>query len=272
MPLGRSRSRRAGAGTARRDGNSGNPRPRLRPRHIVRSESEACIRSLPDLLRNSALCSYVARRLGGICSSSGSNGSAERNSVTRRALAWGRTSSRPEDQKDRCGAGVGAWHSHLQYVPWAGQRSAFYGRQAIDLSTGYAVLPKPKRATGDTDLSGECPWIPRKLTRLKGGDGQTEAKKPVIEQMTDLAAAAAGALAESAVKAVARKAVKAVAKRAPAKNVATRVAKAARPPKKTTKKAVRKKVTKKAKKSAKKAMPRRATKKVKKKSSKKSKR
>ena len=33
--------------------------------------------------------SYVARRLGDICSSSGSNGSAERNSVTRRALAWG---------------------------------------------------------------------------------------------------------------------------------------------------------------------------------------
>ena len=64
-----------------------------------------------------------------------------------------------------------------------------------------------------------------KTDQTKGGDGQTEAKKPVIEQMTDLAAAAAGALAESAVKAVARKAVKAVAKRAPAKNVATRVAK-----------------------------------------------
>jgi len=46
-----------------------------------------------------------------------------------------------------------------------------------------------------------------KTDQTKGGDGQTEAKKPVIEQMTDLAAAAAGALAESAVKAVARKAV-----------------------------------------------------------------
>ena len=49
--------------------------------------------------------SYVARRLGGICSSSGSNGSAERNSVTRRALAWGELRPSAEDQKDRCGAG-----------------------------------------------------------------------------------------------------------------------------------------------------------------------
>ena len=174
-----------------------------------------------------------------------------------------------EDQKDRCGAsalGTLAFNT----FPGAEQRSAFYGRQAIDLSTGYAVLPKPKRATV-IQTQRRVPMDTEKTDQTKGGDGQTEAKKPVIEQMTDLAAAAAGALAESAVKAVARKAVKAVAKRAPAKNVATRVAKAARPPKKTTKKAV-KKVTKKAKKSAKKAMPRRATKKVKKKSSKKSKR
>ena len=182
----------------------------------------------------------------------------------------GRTSSRLKIR--RIGAVRASELGTLTFktFPGAGQRSAFYGRQAIDLSTGYAVLPKPKRATV-IQTQRRVPMDTEKTDQTKGGDGQTEAKKPVIEQMTDLAAAAAGALAESAVKAVARKAVKAVAKRAPAKNVATRVAKAARPPKKTTKKAV-KKVTKKAKKSAKKAMPKRATKKVKKKSSKKSKR
>ena len=39
----------------------------------------------------------------------------------------------------------------------------------------------------------------------------SEEKKPVIDQMTDLAAEAAGALAETAVKTVAKKAKKAVA-------------------------------------------------------------
>ena len=89
--------------------------------------------------------------------------------------------------------------------PGAGQRSAFYGRQAIDLSTGYTVLPKPKRATV-IQTQRRVPMDTEKTDQTKGGDGQTEAKKPVIEHMTDLAAAASGALAESAVKAVARKA------------------------------------------------------------------
>ena len=172
-----------------------------------------------------------------------------------------------EDQKDRCGASALGTLTFNTF-PGAGQRILWKaGHRSIHR------LHRPSEAEasyGDTD-SAESAMDTEKTDQTKGGDGQTEAKKPVIEQMTDLAAAAAGALAESAVKAVARKTVKAVAKRAPAKNVVTRVAKAARTPKKTTKKAV-KKVTKKAKKSAKKAMPKRATKKVKKKSSKKSKR
>ena len=42
-----------------------------------------------------------------------------------------------------------------------------------------------------------------------------ENKKPIIDQLTDLAAQAAGTLTETAVKAVAKKAKKAVARRLP---------------------------------------------------------
>ena len=96
-----------------------------------------------------------------------------------------------------------------------------------------------------------------KTDQTKGGEGQ---KRRLRSPSRDLSGCrSCGSTRGERGQAVARKAVKAVAKRAPAKNVATRVAEAARPPKKTAKKAV-KKVTKKAKKTAKKAMPRRATK------------
>ena len=65
-----------------------------------------------------------------------------------------------------------------------------------------------------------------------------EEKKPFIDQMTDLAAKAAGMLTESALKAVAKKAKKAVAKRMPTrvKKAAKAAAQAAKAPKKTAKK------------------------------------
>jgi hypothetical protein len=50
---------------------------------------------------------------------------------------------------------------------------------------------------------------------VNGHDSAPDEKKPIIDQMTDLAAQAAGALAETAVKTVAKKAKKAVAKRIP---------------------------------------------------------
>jgi uncharacterized membrane protein YebE (DUF533 family) len=48
---------------------------------------------------------------------------------------------------------------------------------------------------------------------VNGHDSAPDEKKPIIDQMTDLAAQAAGALAETAV--VAKKAKKAIAKRIP---------------------------------------------------------
>jgi hypothetical protein len=89
-------------------------------------------------------------------------------------------------------------------------------------------------------------------------------EKPIVDQMTDLAAAAAGALTETAVRVVAKKTKKAVVKRIPSsiKKAGDTVAKAAKASKKTAKKA-----TKKAKKTAKKTMPKKAVKKSSKKSS-----
>ena len=68
------------------------------------------------------------------------------------------------------------------------------------------------------------------------------AKKPIIDQMTDLAAEAAGTLAQTAVKAVAKRAKKSIAKSGPTpvKKAAKTVAKAAKAPKKTAKKAAKK--------------------------------
>ena len=72
-------------------------------------------------------------------------------------------------------------------------------------------------------------------------------RKPIVDQITDLAAQAAGALAETAVKVVAKRAKKAVAKRlpAPAKRAAAKTAKStARKTRAPKKKAAAKKVKK----------------------------
>ena len=57
-----------------------------------------------------------------------------------------------------------------------------------------------------------------------------EGEKPIVDQMTELAAQAAGTLAETAVKAGAKKAKKAVARRlpGPVKKAATAIARAAK--------------------------------------------
>jgi hypothetical protein len=98
--------------------------------------------------------------------------------------------------------------------------------------------------------------------------------KPLVDQMTDVVADAAGELAKTAVKAVAKRAKKAVVRNTPApiKRAAKAVAKATKAPKTTAKKVV-KKTVKKAKKTAKKAFAKKAKKTAPKKSkSKKSKR
>jgi hypothetical protein len=82
--------------------------------------------------------------------------------------------------------------------------------------------------------------------KTQHGNGQDnsapEKKKPIIDQVTDLAAAAAGTLAETAVKAGAKKAREAVAKRLPrpVKKAANTIAKAAKAPKKSAKKTAKK--------------------------------
>ena len=73
-------------------------------------------------------------------------------------------------------------------------------------------------------------------------DSPPEEKKPIIDQVTDLAADAAGTLAETAVKAGAKKAREAIAKRLPrpVKKAASTIAKAAKAPKKSAKKTTKK--------------------------------
>jgi hypothetical protein len=73
------------------------------------------------------------------------------------------------------------------------------------------------------------PWTPRK-NAIRKWARLPEEKKPIIDQMTDLAAEAAGTLAAMAVKAAARKARKAAAKRLPrpVKRAANTIAKAAK--------------------------------------------
>jgi hypothetical protein len=96
-----------------------------------------------------------------------------------------------------------------------------------------------------------------------------EKDKPLVDQMTDVVADAAGELAKTAVKAVAKRAKKAVVSHTPkpVKRAAKAVAKAAKAPKKTAKKAV-KKTAKKAKKAAKKSSAKKTSKKKSKKSKK----
>jgi hypothetical protein len=89
------------------------------------------------------------------------------------------------------------------------------------------------------------------------GDVKDDKDKPLVDQMTDVVADAAGELAKTAVKAVAKRAKKAVISHTPkpVKKAAKAVAKAAKAPKKTAKKAVKKAkkaVGKKTKKTAKK--------------------
>ena len=100
-----------------------------------------------------------------------------------------------------------------------------------------------------------------------------EKDKPLVDQMTDVVADAAGELAKTAVKAGAKRAKKAVVSHTPTpvKRAAKAVVKAAKAPKKTAKKAV-KKTAKKAKKAAKKSSAKKTVKKKKSKKSKKSKR
>src|ERR1700712_1473615 len=73
-------------------------------------------------------------------------------------------------------------------------------------------------------------------------DVKEENNKPLVDQMTDVVADAAGELAKTAVKAVANRAKKAVVRNTPApvKRAAKVVAKAAKAPKKTAKKTVKK--------------------------------
>src|SRR4051812_1946564 len=98
------------------------------------------------------------------------------------------------------------------------------------------LLPEAKvsysrASTQEGDMDAE-------KTRHIGKDNSPpEEKKPIIDQMTDLAAQAAGTLTEAAVKAVAKKAKKAVARQLPrpVKKAAKTVVKAAKA-KKTAKK------------------------------------
>jgi len=73
-------------------------------------------------------------------------------------------------------------------------------------------------------------------------DVKNEKDKPLVDQMTDVVADAAGELAKAAVKSVAKRAKKAVVRNTPApvKRAAKAVAKAAKSPKKTANKAVKK--------------------------------
>jgi hypothetical protein len=89
------------------------------------------------------------------------------------------------------------------------------------------------------------PIMDREKTQHGNGQDNTppEEKKPIVDQMTDLAAAAAGTLAETAVKAGAKKAREEVAKRLPrrVKKAANTIAKAAKTPKKRSAKKTAKK-------------------------------
>jgi hypothetical protein len=109
------------------------------------------------------------------------------------------------------------------------------------------------------------------ITTEKTNHEKNGANKSVVDEMTDLVAGAAGALAETAVKAVAKKTERAIAKRipVPVKKAAKTVAKAAKAPKKSAKETAKKAPKKTAKKSApkkfaKKAGPKKAAKKSKK--------
>jgi hypothetical protein len=96
------------------------------------------------------------------------------------------------------------------------------------------LVPEQRRDRMDTEKTKQA---------ANGQDNASlKEKKPIIDQMTDLAAQAAGMLAETAVKAVAKRARKAVAKRTSAsvRKAAKTVARAAKAPGKTAKKTAKK--------------------------------
>jgi hypothetical protein len=79
-------------------------------------------------------------------------------------------------------------------------------------------------------IEATIPQEPAMDTKNGRDNSPPEGEKPIIDQMTDLAAQAAGSLAETAVKAGAKKAKKAVARRlpGPVKQAAKTIARAAK--------------------------------------------
>ena len=79
-------------------------------------------------------------------------------------------------------------------------------------------------------IESTIPQEPAMATKNGRDNSPPEGEKPIIDQMTDLAAQAAGTLAETAVKAGAKKAKKAVARRlpGPVKKAAKTIARAAK--------------------------------------------
>src|SRR5215207_10086448 len=80
-------------------------------------------------------------------------------------------------------------------------------------------LPRAKRPARGFCLSNHTTVrsaVEELMDDTKQKEEQNDSKKPVGEQITDLVAAAAGALAETAVKSVAKRARKATAKKTPA--------------------------------------------------------
>jgi hypothetical protein len=103
-------------------------------------------------------------------------------------------------------------------------------------------------------------------TKQDQSDEKSEPQKPIADQVTDLLATAAGALAQNAVKHVATRIRKTAAEKTPkpVKQAAKAVAKAAKAPKKTAKKAAKKVVKKASKSKAKKTSNKKTGKKAKK--------
>jgi hypothetical protein len=124
----------------------------------------------------------------------------------------------------------------------------FAQRSIVDLKRwGDNAIVEPLRS--DAIITVERTAMDTEKTETQATNDQDKAtsaeKKPIVDQLTDIAAQAAGQLAEAAVKSVAKRAKKAVAKRIP-----TSAKKAVKAPKKTAKKTA-KKAVKKAKRSAK---------------------
>jgi hypothetical protein len=102
---------------------------------------------------------------------------------------------------------------------------------------GRSVAQRGIRRQGEMLLTSEAEVIeatiheePAMDTKNGRDNSPPEGEKPIIDQMTDLAAQAAGTLAETAVKAGAKKAKKAVARRlpGPVKKAAKTIARAAK--------------------------------------------